>query len=335
MPQIAFKPYKFSGKWSHLNKDYTHTFRIQDLLRSIVRVGKRNHSDLAKYGYYSKMEMQYKIAIILANTKISSSNLMLRGDVYKLLDPSEKTNISYYLGLAFSHLLSESILRIAWLMHLDVYHKGYNIKYNSSRSKSRPDLFGQDALGDWVVIESKGRSNSMELGLLNIAKDQTRRIHSISHGLSPVVSKRPLKIASVTHFIGNRLTVNWMDPDESDDDAETIEVVDSDFFREYYRSVISVIGGVFDDKQPSRLGQFYIEQIDDLGNMIGVHISIYNAYMLGEFDSIKSLCQNMYAEEPKLSENASLGMDGIIFIMGDGAIELLLRKDIEIDENSR
>lgn len=334
MPQIAFKPYKFSGKWAHLNKNYPHTFRTQDLLRSIVRVGKRNHSDLAKYGYYSKMEMQYKIAIILANTKISSSNLMLRSDVYKLLDPSEKTNISYYLGLAFSHLLSESILRVAWLMHLDVYHKGYSIKYNSSKIKSRPDLFGQDTSGDWVVIESKGRSNSMELGLIDVAKDQTRRIHSIAHGVSPSVNKRPLKIASVTHFIGNELTVNWMDPDDSDDDAQTIEVVDSDFFREYYRSVISVIGGVFDNRQPSQFGQFYIEQIDDLGNMIGIHISIYNAYSLEEFDSIKSLCQNIDTERPKIPENASLGMDGIIFILGDDALELLLRRDVEADENN-
>jgi len=191
----------FTGLHAHLNGSALIQFDQKDLLRSAVRVGKRNTLDLMKHRNYARMEMQYKIAIIRANLMENPSAFMVKSGVYEFLDPSEKSNLSYYFGLSFAHMIAEQFLDIKWLMHLDVHHKAFSVAASTS-TKSRPDLFGMNASNDWYVIEAKGRSGAMSMKLLAKAKGQTQLVHSIN-GINPT------RIASVIYFNGPQLGAEW------------------------------------------------------------------------------------------------------------------------------
>jgi len=52
---------------------------------------------------------------------------------------------------------AERVLEVPWLMHLDVCRDELLPVFEG---QSHPDLVGQTAGGDWIVVEAKGRSNS-------------------------------------------------------------------------------------------------------------------------------------------------------------------------------
>lgn len=289
------------------------SFDTKDLLRSAVRVGKKNNLDLMKYRFHAKMEMRYKIAIILANTKQNNVGFIVRSGIYEFLDPSEKSNTSYYIGLALAHMFAERLLKIPWLMHLDVYQNQHNI-VSAVATRSRPDLFGFNRKNKWYIIEAKGRSNEMENGLIQKAKDQTNKVITIN-------GDDPTRIASVTHFVDNKINVNWIDPDEFSADAVSYTVSMDQFFEQYYLLVVSAIGGVFDDHVPDTDGNYYIANLDDTGLSIGLHKNIYNAYKEGNFSSIPTISENL---QYGLDESRSYGEDGTILLTGKIADQLSL-----------
>ena len=116
MPKIIGHISHFRGTHSKINgSNQTIHFDMKDILRSAVRVGKRNAHDMMRNRFHAKMEMRYKIAIILANTTTDQQDHLIKSGVYPLLDPSEKSNISYYLGLAIAHMLAEQLIGVKWL----------------------------------------------------------------------------------------------------------------------------------------------------------------------------------------------------------------------------
>ena len=111
------------------------------------------------------------------------SGAIVRADTYLGADPSEKSNISYSLGMTLAKLYSEVALATPRLLHYAIYAGGYAIA--TAAGESRPDLIGLTATGDWVVFEAKGRSNGLETGVLEAAKLQSLQILTID-GLAPV-----------------------------------------------------------------------------------------------------------------------------------------------------
>jgi hypothetical protein len=75
---------------------------------------------------------------------------------YDGLDPSEKSAVSYFVGLTVAKLLAHRLLDVPWLMHLDVYRRDLQPVLHGG---GKPDLVGQNGAGQWVAIESKGRTH--------------------------------------------------------------------------------------------------------------------------------------------------------------------------------
>lgn len=296
---------------AHLNGAHLIQFDVKDLMRSAVRVGKRNTSDLMKHRQFACMEMQYKIAIIRANLLESPRNYMIKSGVYEFLDPSEKGNLSYYFGLTFAHMLAEQFLNVPWLMHLDVYRRGYGHNVQLAAGiNTRPDLFGQDAAGNWYVIEAKGRSGGMNREVQTKAKIQTQTVISIN-------GHTPTRIASVIYFARNEVRANWMDPDEVEPDAEHLNIDQNQFFENYYLPIVSVIGGVFDDSQPEERGEYYVGPIDD-DLSVGLLKPVYDAYKSGRFDQIPGLLTDRGHE---VTADASFGRDGTALFVGGRGLQ--------------
>ncbi|MDK2014370.1 MULTISPECIES: hypothetical protein [unclassified Deinococcus] len=314
MPKVIGHFSGFASPHVRLNgNNKAVSFDTKDLLRSAVRVGKKNNLDLMKHRFHAKMEMRYKIAIILANTRQNATGFLVRSGVYEFLDPSEKSNTSYYIGLSLAHMFAERLLKIPWLMHLDVYQNQHNV-VAAVDTRSRPDLFGFNSRGKWYIIEAKGRSNEMEKGLIQKAKDQTDKVISIN-------GDNPVRIASVAHFIDNKVNVNWIDPDEFSADAVSYIVNIDQFFEQYYLLIVSAIGGIFDDHVPESNGNYYIAILDDTGLSVGLHKDIYDAYKNREFSSIPAISERL---QYNLDETKSYGEDGTVLLIGDIGDQLSL-----------
>src|ERR1035437_3515938 len=109
----------------------------------------------------------------------ASSGRLLQTISYGASDPSEKTSISFYLGMTLAKLFAEVLFDVPRMLHVAVYGQNYQIA--AGQGASRPDLIGLSVNGDRFVFEAKGRSNGFDGQALNTAKDQAEQIISIDN----------------------------------------------------------------------------------------------------------------------------------------------------------
>lgn len=205
----------------------------EDLIWSAITVGRKNRAAVIQHDYYSLLEMIYRSTMIGANLRSSNKDELIKTDAYKSLDPSEKSAISYFLGLSFAKLAAEKLLGIPWLIHLDCF-SDLSIDPKDNR---RPDLIGMDYQGRWGVFEAKGRTNSIEKKLIQKAKKQTQMVRKID-GSNPWV-----RIASISYFFYHKLKLHLEDPDETHSDAIDFEIPggEDQFLKYYYQPFISLV----------------------------------------------------------------------------------------------
>ena len=199
-----------------------------ELVWAAISVGRAGMRQILQFGVYSVFEIVYRTALVYANLQESASGHFTRSDAYNALDPSEKGAISYFLGLTASKLFVERFLQVPWLLHLDVYRDKIGAVLRPGRS--RPDLVGQDFHGDWVVVESKGRTNGFDDYALAKAKAQSRRVSTIS-GSSP-----KLRLGVQTFFESSRLRLAVDDPEgEEDGSLLDLPITSEMINHEYYQ----------------------------------------------------------------------------------------------------
>ena len=232
MPILNYDGYAFTNR---IDMNGTHQLHVRwnQIVHAAATVGRRGWRDVFKHGRYSIFEIFYRCCMIYANLQTSSSNRIVKTNAYNDLDQSEKSAISYFLGLTFTKLMATTRFSILWLMHLDTYKNQMSIL----TGRRRPDLVGQDGQGKWIVFEAKGRTNGKEPGLATKAKDQTR-------GLRTIANCRPyLRIASIVHFPSSppTLHVYMEDPDDIEEDAIDLSISENQFYQDYYRPIINII----------------------------------------------------------------------------------------------
>ena len=182
-----------------------------ELVWAAISVGRAGMRQILRFGIYSVFEIVYRTALVYANLRETPSGYLTRSDAYNALDPSEKGAVSYFLGLTASKLFAERCLQVPWLLHLDVYRARLGAVLRPGRSK--PDLIGRDSNGNWVVVESKGRTNGFDEDALAKAKAQARRVRTIS-GSSP-----RFRVGMQAYFESSQLRLAIDDPDREEDGA--------------------------------------------------------------------------------------------------------------------
>jgi hypothetical protein len=197
------------------------------LLWSAISVGRAELIHLFRYGTFSLFEIAYRAAILFANLCDNGAGKIRRSQAYDGLDPSEKGAISYFLGLTMAKAFAERLLGVPWLMHLDVYREELRLEVEG---KSRPDLIGQTAAGDWVGVESKGRTRGFDAQALDRAKEQAGALESVSGQVPALV------IGMVTHSGDGQLQVTASDPPERDRrDGVRLSLSRARLLEAYYR----------------------------------------------------------------------------------------------------
>ena len=228
MPRIKYNMYNFPGGYQSLNGQGILDISWAELVWAAISVGKGELFHILRYGRFSMFEIAYRLAILYANLCENEQEYIRRSLAYDGLDPSEKGAISYFLGLTFAKVFGERLLNVPWLMHLDVYR---DILWVSLINQSRPDLVGRNVDGEWVVMESKGRTNGFDSGALEQAKRQAEQVIEIS-GEAPV-----LRIGLEIHFSDGTLHIVAVDPEFDDSSEQRIELplTKEQFFKGYYR----------------------------------------------------------------------------------------------------
>jgi hypothetical protein len=185
MPRIPYQGTNFSGAFAQLNTNNSEiTVTWAQLVWAAITAGKAAGDEYA-YGIYSTLERLHRASMIRAYLMQTPSNFITRTMPYQMSDPSEKTSISFYLGMMLAKLFAEVLFDVPRMLHFAVYAQNYQVVV--AAGESRPDLIGLSNGGQWFVFEAKGRSNSFDAAALGTAKEQAQQIQTINN-LAPACS---------------------------------------------------------------------------------------------------------------------------------------------------
>lgn len=226
--------HQFSGSFAPIN---TNNGEIQvtwaQIVWAAITAGKAAGDEYA-YGIYSALERLHRASMMRAYLLEASSGFLRRTMPYQASDPSEKTSISFYLGMTLAKLFAEVVFGVPRVLHFAIYAQNYQIV--AGQGESRPDLIGLSNGGDWYVLEAKGRSNGFDAGALATAKEQAEQIISIDN-LAPVCS-----IACQAYFSSSGLSFRMDDPPpKRNGRSRTIKISRSDFIHAYDDPIRRVI----------------------------------------------------------------------------------------------
>lgn len=183
MPRIPYRAANFSGAFGLLNKYNAEiTVTWAQLVWAAITAGKAAGDEYA-YGIYSTLERLHRASMIRAYLMQTPLGFIARTVPYQVSDPSEKTSISFYLGMTLAKLFAEQLFDVPRMLHFAVYAQNYQVV--AAAGESRPDLIGLSNNGEWFVFEAKGRSNNFDAEALETAKAQAEQIQSIDN-LAPV-----------------------------------------------------------------------------------------------------------------------------------------------------
>jgi hypothetical protein len=204
MPRISFNATRFPAESGIHDGESDLVLSWDELIWAAISVGRGSLAHMHQHGPFSMFEMIYREAIVYANLMETDDGHITRTSAYEGLDPSEKSAISYFVGLAVTKLFVASKLNVPWLMHVDIYRQQFGLELVPYGG--RPDLFGQDLSGRWIVAESKGRTNGHDSSALDRAKTQAALVTTVD-GVAPFISA-----GFVTSFSKGRLYLVADDP---------------------------------------------------------------------------------------------------------------------------
>lgn len=301
-----------------------------EVIWAALTTGRRSMLDVFRFGSLSEMELIWRCALIAANISVqrhrrrANEHEFRYSEAFNALDGSEKSAVTYFLGLILTKLAADRELKVPWLWHLDVYSRVNNPYGPPTRvvaagaSKSRPDLIGQSLSGEWLVCEAKGRSNGVTNQVRIKAKDQTRKI-SLINGSVP-----KWRFASVARFSGDALVHEWIDPEGWTDQAEALFPEPRALYNAYYSDIASFLLRA-DGQEPRRrtFGNYdymgkYIPGVD-------VWVGLRTFFLNGGYhpsDLIRSEDQmtyfkNLLSEEPtEKMPGIKAGDDGVLVELG-------------------
>ena len=297
---IPYRSHNF-GPGAVVNGRNTLTIWPEQLFWAAVTVGRANILDVLAHGLYSEYEIIYRVSMVMANLVRTGNNRLKKSPAFTHLDPSEKGAISYFLGMTMSKLFASELLHVPWMVHFDVYGDSLNVVRRPG-SRDKPDMIGRGRGGEWLIMESKGRSNGLTADLLTAGKRQTRLVCTVA-GQSP-----RWRIAAVTHFGGGALTYDWADPDDFDEDAFDLKTTVEEFLSLYYKLIYTILSN--NDRIETE--GFLLYRFAHLGFTIGLQTSIYDAYGRQQLTNIKAGEAQRFRELLEIrGQQFFIGTDGV------------------------
>lgn len=174
------------------------------------------------------LELLWRIGMALSNLSEGSSSWG-RSPSYDRLDPTEKTSVSYFLGMVQAQLTCTRVLGYTHLSHLDALL----LQAGRSLTGTRPDFLAVNAMGNAYVatVEAKGRTGGFAQPVIVRAKKQARAIPGLP-GFAPQAT-----IASLAYFDKNGAwSAHLEDPPSA---GAQLRLSPEDVLLVHYRAVIA------------------------------------------------------------------------------------------------
>jgi hypothetical protein len=315
MPAIAYTSSDFpSANAKVANGTRWENFEWSDLIWAAITVGRGGWFDVIQHGKPSAYEILFRACLLKTalQTPVSPQRFMWTS-VYRNLDPSEKGAISYFIGLTMCKMFAERFLDVPWLLHLDVYRAQLNPIL--LRGRSRPDLVGQSVRGEWVVFESKGRTNGPSDADKLKAKVQARRLTHIKG------QQIAYGVALFSSFYGGELMVHWQDPEPGSDSGEaqepfSLNVERGEFLKRYYRPILDFVGV---GRLREHLQTERPIKVEEADFSLGFEPRVLNALLAEDYDLVYRILTNRDSAFSKetLSRGLSFKQDGIAISAGE------------------
>jgi hypothetical protein len=127
-------------------------------------------------------------------------------EFYDRLDPSEKGNVSYWLGMGCARIAAHRILQVPRLQHAGALKATGALRIANGAGNRLADLVGADQNGVWHVFEAKGWTKDPGQPKLDKWKEQARTITHVN-GSRVATSSRSLVLTGGTY------SMSIVDPD--------------------------------------------------------------------------------------------------------------------------
>ena len=284
-----------------------------EIVYAAITVGRASFSHVTLYGRYSAFEMLHRTSLIYAYLKLGLSDRLLRTTAYDGLDPSEKSGVSYFIGLMSAQLFSSRLLGVRYLSHLDVYRNFPDPRYRLNPTffsgRKKPDLVGQNTSGDWVAIEAKGRTNGFESGVVQSAKTQQlanlRSINSVPPSL---------KVALLAYFESGVLNVHLEDPQELNEEPFDLNLPErEEYIKHWYQPFVDLVTYQEHRIRRETDGEYLVVTFQDLDTTIGLDKTIYDLFRR----DFRNLTSYVDGRQPRLTDHGVIGKDGILVELGE------------------
>lgn len=262
-------------------------------------MGKPGIAFLLAHGWHSVSDLLVRSHTVYANLRQTSSSLE-RSSLYVGLDPTEKSGVSYFMGMIAAKILGARLFNTPWLFHLSMVSAvGGTV---SVIGKSQPDLIGLRRNRDWVVVEAKGRTWSYSASAMSAAKSQTRQLRTVN-GQFP-----SLRIAVQASFAPG---LEWAleDPEEFDADAADLEFDVESALAMYYSASVAVTQTAQERVIDNR--EFMVRSLSDVGVTVGVENGIRErlaSRTMMQADQVRMLTQS---SEPRADGDFVVFPDGL------------------------
>ena len=281
-----------------------------DILWAAITVGRPNRYTVFRYGDASLYEVFFRWSLIMMalEHRTPTASYLWRTDAAKTLDPSEKTAVSYFLGMTFCKLFATNLLNTPWLLHLDVCRPRLDPILSS---RSRPDLVGQEhGSNRWYAFESKGRSNPIDTTVKDRAKIQAQRVVSING----IVCS--MHIGAITYFRDSILEFYWKDPIPEKGEGIEIELPPNSW-RHYYQPVAEIVKSRDLDMERSDAGNDLHIPIENYDLELRIHHLIAKNLISGEWENARRTA----IEAAEMFKEDGYQIDGLRVCAGDSWYE--------------
>lgn len=217
------------------------------------------------------LEQSWRSAMIQSNiSPATNRSRWIKSASYLRLDPSEKSAVSYFLGMIQAQSVCNSLGLSTHLVHLDAVRKAWNVQVPTGL---RPDLVGFNLRTgakkpDGIVVEAKGRSGPHDFVAIAHAKQQVKSVTAIQ-GVSNLT-----RIASLAYFNGVEWE-SWLEDPEGDEDIDARSFSVGEILFAYYLPLAQILD-VESKEHRNRYGVEFVERgIDSMDYEIGMQRDIF------------------------------------------------------------
>lgn len=229
---INIRVEQFRGPWARRNQSAGPiAVNVADVVRAAVTVG---GPVMGSSWHRSLRRASIAGAVLAALAGAGRNRPLTITSLYRQLETTEKSGVSFRLGMAFAALAAEHVLDVRLLEHLN--------RSNSvlaAGSQRRADLFGLDDSGHWHVVEAKSRSYGFEHEDIVGAKQQALNVQTIRTDGNPLVPTT--RSASLVDLSSTPISMLLVDPNDEPDAPARYEIDVEAFIATHYAPVADLL----------------------------------------------------------------------------------------------